>query len=453
MCLIRVNAVLPHRPIKPGLLKYFKNLNCYQFFNQNCEYRMIVKLRFSLLLAGSVLFLFTAGCGKQDRTDNVAQNKSGVAVSLTDKPLAVYQNELLEHAFETAAAIPVKPHIKDRARAQEKVIEVSLELDQPLRAQYLIERIDNWRRGTGYCDLAFYCARHGYTDEAQQYVSLAIQVSEAAEDWRRDQIRTQITNTYTWLGQTMQTDLFETSAGDTESGKVPGAKALIAGEDHFDKQMNALDALIAPGNFDIMENALKACARLFNRFYDDAGRRFLAEEKMKTSWDKLPIFKRVELLTELAGFALEHADQAKALELVNEAQLLMDSAQWRPEHRIPLISELIKLRFRSGDRQKARADADALLTFFDSQRDKIVNIYRAGTLRPLAETFQLMNDTATALAVYKRAIEEGVENPNSRPRAEDLSATCCSMALHSIEPDAELWTRILQIKEELGDPW
>lgn len=413
----------------------------------------MIKLKLFLLLAGSTLFLFTAGCGKQDRTDDVAQNKSGVAVSLTDKPLAVYQNELLDRAFETAAAIPVKPHIKDRSRAQEKVVEASLELDQPLRAQYLIERIDNWRRGAGYCDLALYCARHGYTSEVQQYLDLAVQISESAEDWRRDQIRIKIANTYIWLGQTIQTDRFETGVVDSESGKVDVTKATIASEDHFDEQMNALDALIVPGNFDIVENALKTCANLFNRFYDDAGRRFLAEEKMKSSWGKLPVFKRVELLTELAGFALDHTDQAKALELINEAQQFIDSAQWRPEHRIPLVSALIKLRFRAGDMQKARTDADAMLALFNSQRGKIVNIYRAGALRPLAEAYQSMGDTATALAVYKRAVDEGVENPNSRPRAEDLSAACCSMALHGVEPDAELWTRIRRINEALGDPW
>ncbi len=413
---------------------------------------MIVKLRFFILI-GSTLFLFTAGCGKQDRTDDVAQNNPGVVVSLTDKPLAVYQNELLNHAFETAAAIPVKPHIKDRSRAQEKVVETSLELDQPQRALSLIEKIDNWRRGSGYCDLAFYCARHGYTGEVQQYLNLAVEISESAEDWRRDQIRVKIANTYIWLGQTRQADQFETGIVDSESGKVAGVKAMIAGEDHFDEQMNALDVLIAPGNFDIVENALKAYTNLFNRFYDDAWRRSLAEEKMKTSWGKLPIFKRVELLTELAGFALDHTDQAKALELINEAQIFMDSAQWRPEHRIPMVSELVKLRFRAGDRQKARTDADALLALFDSQSDKIVNIYRAGTLRPLAEAYQSMGDTAAALAVYKRAVEEGVENPNSRPRAEDLSATCLSMALHGVEPDAELWTSIRQINDGLGDPW
>jgi len=414
---------------------------------------MMIKSKLFLLLAGSVLFLSSAGCGRQDGTEDVAQSESGSVASLTDRPLAVYQSELLEHAFETATAIPVKPYIKDRARAQEKVVAASLELDQPLRAQYLVERIDNWRRGSGYCDLALYCARRGYPEETQQYLNLAVQISEFAEDWRRDQIKVKIANTYAWLGQSMRSGQPGAGAGDTEWGKAAGVEAMDAGEDHFEGQMNALDALIAPGNFDVVENALKACANLFNRFYDDAGRRLLTEEKIKASWGKLPVFKRVELLTELAGFALDHTDRAKALELISEAQQFIDSVKWRPEHRIPLASELIRLRFRAGDGQQARNEADALLALFDAQRDAIVNIYRAGTLRPIAEAYQSMGDTETALAVYKRAVQEGVENPNSRPRAEDLSATCCSMALYGAMPDAELWNKIQQIKDSLGNPW
>ncbi len=414
---------------------------------------MIVKLRLLLLIVGSTLFLFTAGCGRQDRTDDATQDKSGMVGSLTDKPLAAYQNELLGLAFETASAIPVKPHIKDRSRAQEKVVTASLELDQPLRALRYIEKIDNWRRGAGYGDLAFYCARHGYTDEAQQYVNLAIQVSGYAEDWRRDHIRVKIANAYTVLGETQQADQYGKGLADAESGKVAGVMAMIAGEDDFDEQIRYLDALLMTGNFDIVENGLKACVNLFNRFYNDTDRRSLVEEKIKTSWGKMPIFMRVELLTELAGHALDHADQARALELIKETQLLIDGAQWRPEHRIPMTSELAKLRFRAGDQQKARSDADAMLTLFNSQRDMIVNIDRAGALLPLAEAYQSMGDTATALALYKRAVEEGVENPNSRPRAEDLSAACRSMALHGVEPDAELLTRILRINDGLGDPW
>ena len=55
----------------------------------------------------------------------------------------------------------------------------------------------------------------------------------------------------------------------------------------------------------------------------------MAEENIKTFWDKVPVFIRIGLLLDLAGFALEYSDQNKTLELVNEAQILLDDSQWR----------------------------------------------------------------------------------------------------------------------------
>jgi hypothetical protein len=162
---------------------------------------------------------------------------------------------------------------------------------------------------------------------------------------------------------------------------------------------------------------------------------------------------RVELLIALAGFALDHGDQGKALELVSEARAVLDGGRWRLEDRVALLATLAELRSRSGDAQRARADADAARSLFAAEREKIVNIYRARALRPLAEAYRAMDDVAAALTVYKQAVEEGVANPNSRPRAEDLSATCTSLAVHGVEPDAELWTRIRQICAGLGQPW
>jgi hypothetical protein len=156
---------------------------------------------------------------------------------------------------------------------------------------------------------------------------------------------------------------------------------------------------------------------------------------------------------EMTASALDHADQVTALSLVNEAQALVDAYAWPLEHRIPMTAKLIALRFRAGDEQRARSDADDLRSLFDTEGKKIVNIYRAGALRPLAETYQVMGETAVTLAVYKQAVEAGVENPNSRPRAEDLAATCCSLAVHAVEPDAELMARIREIRAGLGDPW
>lgn len=82
-----------------------------------------------------------------------------------------------------------------------------------------------------------------------------------------------------------------------------------------------------------------------------------------------------------------------------------------------------------------------------------MDIYRAGALRPVAEAYQSMGDATGALATSKRVVEEGVANPNSRPRADDVCATCVSMAVHGIGPDAELLARLEQIINELGTPW
>lgn len=420
---------------------------------ENTLISMIITLKIILLLFGSFLYLFTAGCVKQDKTDGVVQDKSGAIGSLTDKPLAVYQKELLALAFQMASEIPTDPNIKDRSRAQEKVVAAALVLDQPKQAAGFIEKIDNWRRGTCYGDLALYCVSRGYTGEARQYVERAIPVPGVAQDWHKEQIMAKIAAVYTLLGEHALAEQYEKTIANSERGKVAKVKATSIGNDSFSEQVHNLDALIATGKFDVVEDALKVYANLFNRYYTDAERRSLVEEKMKTSWSTLPIFKRVELLSLLAGFALDHSDQAKALALVNEARGFIDNARWPPEYRISLISKLIKLQFRAGDTQKAKTDADALLAFFDLQRDKIVNIYRAEPLRLLAEAYQSMGNMAAALVIYKRAVEEGIENPNSRPRAEDLSATSLSMALHRVEPDAELWTRMRQINKGLRDPW
>ncbi len=399
-----------------------------------------------LLSAGAVLFLGTATVG-----------------AIGDKPLAGFQRELLDLAFQTATALPVEPHIKNRSRAQEAVVATCLELDQSRRALEYAERIDNWRRGAAYADIAFYSAQHGDVSGARHCLDLARRISERVEDeavedasaqrWRTDRIRATIARTYLSLGQPEQAAQFEAGVAQSEAGEVEALKVARTDAEAFDEQLAALDSVVATGDFDQVRNALDSYAELYDRSYASEDRRAQVEAKIKAAWKKLPIMVHVELLMELSGYALDHEDRAKALALVEEAELLVNGSRWSPEDQLPVIARMAILRYRAGDEGKARSEADAALAMFDAARDRIVNIYRAGTLRPLAEAYRSMGDTAAALTVYKRAVEEGVENPNSRPRAEDLSATCCSMALHAVEPDAELWARLREVFEGLGQPW
>ncbi len=394
------------------------------------------------------------------KTDGLKSDRIG---SLEDEPLAAFRADLLELASKAAAKLPAKPHIKSRSRAQEKVVVTCLELEQPRRAAGYIEGIDNWRRGLDYADLAFYCAQRGDTTDVQHYLDLAQRISAVVEDegtdeegsqgWRRDRIRSAIARTYAWVGNLEKAAEFEDGVADSEIGRVAAVMAMQAGEDDFERQIASLDHVAKTGNFDQLRNALEVCAQLFNRFYDDAERRGACEALVEASWSKLPLQVRIELLMKMSGFAVEHGDRTKALALLNDAQVMLEGYPWSPEHRIPLMTQLATARHGAGDTEHARQQAQTALGVFDAERTAILGVDRAGTLRCIAETYQALGDTATALKVYKRAVEEGAQNVNSRPRAEDLTATCCSMARHGVEPDAELKARLVAISDKLGDPW
>jgi tetratricopeptide (TPR) repeat protein len=412
-------------------------------------------IRFVAALAGSLLLVsWLCGCDKK-ANDAAAIQPLRTTSFLSDQAMTAYQTQLLDLAFDTASAIPVHPHLKDRCKAQEAVVDACLKLDQPRRALGYIERIDDWRRGLAYADLALYGVRHGAVDESQYYLQLAGQIAETGnlETWRSDTIKARIAQTYAWMGNQQQAETMEAGLETPESGKVAGIEAMLSEPDSFEDQVTRLDRLIASGHFDTIRNALEANIRLLSRFYADPKRRSILKEKILASLAFLPALVRIELLMSLVEISLDNHDPAKALEFVTQSHQLLDSAQWRPEHRVALMAQLAVLRFRAGDQNTAITERGAALAFYETNRSSIVNIYRATALRRLAEAYQSMGDTDRSRSVYQLAVEEGMDNPNSRPRAEDLSATCCSMALSAVEPDAKLWKRLRQIHDGLGAPW
>ncbi len=424
----------------------------YAEWSQRLTYKAVLDCCF-VILAVFVLFLLNCSGESQSLKSTGTEQKSVRKEETADQPLADYRFQLLDLAFDTASAIPLQPHHKDRSRAQEAVVTASLKLDQPMRSIGYIEQIEDWRRGSCYADLGFYYAQHGDVEAMRHCLQKAEEIAEEAEDWRKDRIRAKLAQAHAWLGEYEKAEEFEADVVDSEAGKAASIRAMVGEEESFDEQIKNLDAGIALDNFDITKNALETYTQLYNRFYGDENRRSLIEEKIRSAWHSIPIFIRIELLMQLSEFSLEHTDKNKALALVNETQMLLEEYQWKPEHRISLAARLASLRFRAGNKQKAKSDADEMLAHFQARKESIVNIWRAGALRPLAQAYQEMGDVKAALAVYKIAVEEGVENPNSRPRAEDLSATCREMALHGIEPDNELWNRLHDIREGLGDPW
>jgi hypothetical protein len=193
--------------------------------------------------------------------------------------------------------------------------------------------------------------------------------------------------------------------------------------------------------------------RLDDRFYAAVELRERAERAVTGGWAKLPAQVRIDLTIGLAENALAHDDAGRARKLLVDARDLLASVPWTPEDEVASRARLAAVRHRAGEAAEARADAGAALALYDAKRAGIVDVFRAGALRPVAECYATLGDLAKARDVYARAVEEGVANPNSRPRADDLAATACSLAVHGVEPSPELRQRLLAIRDGLGNPW
>ncbi len=381
-------------------------------------------------------------------------------VPVQDAQLAEYQQELLTLAFEAASAMPLDPHIKNRSRAQEQVVLACFELDLPNRALEYVGGIDNWRRGAGYADYALYCVRHGEHKAAERYLELALEVASWPEEeikqaWRRDRIRAKVAGVWAMLGDYERADEIEGSISEnSELGKADTYRAMVVEEEELAELRARVDRVAQTGDMDQVRNALDACAELFGRFYEHEELSAWAENRIRSASAKLPFEIRMEALCGLAERALEHGAAPHALALADEALGLFEDVAWSPEHSVAWRARLARLRFEAGaDRADVRAQIDAALAEYDAERERIVDIFRGGVLRPVAEAYHALGARELALKVYKRVLEESLVNPNSRPRVDDLVATCCSLVARGVEPDDSLMDRLRKIRTGLAAPW
>ncbi len=384
---------------------------------------------------------------------------STVEPALSNAPLEPFQAELLGIAFDAASAQPAQPHLKSRSLAQEKVVATCLELKQTQSASVLADKIDNWRRGSAYADLALHCLESGDRGpHIQRFLDLALAEAEAPESeigqsWRRDRIKAKIAQAKLVLGETELAAMYSQGLEPAEAGRVAAFESGLMPEERFEGLLSVLDHGVQAGNFDVTLYALETVKQLYRRFYADAERRELLEQKLESYWKKAPFALRIDALLAFAETSLDHGDTERGRATLNRTLETAAQAVWRAADYAPVMSRAAKNFHRLGDSSSAARCLSDAFEKYESEREQIWNFERATVLRPLAEGQAAVGDRSGALATYRRAIEEGAENPNARPRAEDLAATCCSMARAAVEPDAELFARIREIRTGLVDPW
>ena len=394
----------------------------------------------------SIVVCWAGGC--------LSEKRDVASVVFEDAAIEAYRTDLIELAFSAASAMPLEPHVKSRSQAQAAVVQACLDLEQPQRAAAYADDIKNWRQGDAYGKLAQYGAERGAQAKAMEFIDAAIEIAEQQDGWRRDRVRVKVAQAYILLGKDDAAASLEGVLEErAESGKTARAQAILCKDDEFDAQVAVLDHSLVRDDIDNVKNLLAAYTQLYIRFYENDSRRAELEGKIKGAWKILPIFLRLDLLDKMTQAALDHHDTAHALTLTREAKTIVDEAVWPPSAKITVDAKLAVRFYQAGDPQTAQTLIKSAERLFNKNRKKIVNIDRAEALVAIAEAYQGMGQTSESLATYKRAVSAGVENPNSRPRAEDLSATCCSMARQGVAPDAALWRAIRETQQALGDSW
>lgn len=421
-------------------------------------------LLLSITVTNALLAMTPAERETESQSDDLVLTKDTPALvaalkaELKDQPMASIHQQLLEYAFETATLIPIDPHIKSRSLAQEKVLTSALEAGQPVFVLDRVKQIKNWRFAAMLGSVGSKAAQQEVKrDIIEPVLMIASDVSKDPNvgDWRRGVIRTRIGEAYAWLQVEDLAEAFQSGAEAHEAGLVSVVRAGRCTEDTYVNVRRQLDNMATSERFEVVYNALQGYVALVDKFYPLQERRVELVAMSQAAWVKIrmPIFLRLNIMLSLVEVALEHKDQAQALEWMDQAQVIFDGAQWSPELAIQYRGRMSGLRYLCGKQEEARNYAEDTLKMFDIQYKAILNIHLCRTLLPLAKAYQIMGDASMAEKVFAKAYQESLVNPNSRPRAESLSELACAMVESGFEPSSDLWQAMQTAKAELKDPW
>ncbi|MEM9379711.1 MAG: hypothetical protein AAGB93_07140 [Planctomycetota bacterium] len=367
--------------------------------------------------------------------------------------------ELLRIAYDAASKMPHRPHVKTRSRLQGEAIEALLEVEggAALVPEWA-DGIDDWRRGVAYGMLATHYAKAGDGDRAREYLAVA-EAQEAAatgddvQGWHRDTIKLHVATTYLAFGDEGRVNAIHATLGEVESGKLSAIRAESVPTGAVDANVERLLEAIPGASSDQVHFALLSIAHFCGIVYDDTERRSELETAIRESWNPVTFGARVEILAVLARQHIAAGESAKAIGLIDELDGYLDGFRMRAEDEVEFVADIAKMRAQAGDIPNGVATADSALVRFESSRDSIADVFRGEALRPLAEAYVALGESATANDVYERAMAEAVVNPNSRPRATDLVRTCASIVRSGHAPSDSLLETLRSTQKDLGAPW
>ncbi|MDF7823130.1 hypothetical protein P4B35_03840 [Pontiellaceae bacterium B12227] len=381
--------------------------------------------------------------------------------------------KLLNLTFSGVSKLPLDPHIKNRSRLQLKLTECALAQGEADLALEYAEQIENWQRLVAFNLIAqFYIdsdqpglgdplIRRVENDLLQNaaYHDPALIVKpnnalmESLTDWRLEKVQAQLIDLQVQRGAIADFEDLENRVGDAEAARLRSAVAVQQAHDDFDSAIIALDIICANPNIEVVNSGILGLLNLYRDNKTHPERREQIAPRIESALPKLPVVWQFEVLMMYAAIYLDEARFSEAQRLLIRVDSMLSGIDYQPRYIIPIRCRLAAALHEAGLKETAWQQITDQLALYESKRDWIVNIDRAGLLCAVAEANFICGDEKQAEQLWIRAVSEGLVNPNSRPRAEALCDITCSVLSVNPNPGVLLFRELEEMNNQLGNPW
>lgn len=374
------------------------------------------------------------------------------AESVAQSPESAPATKALDYAFRFASAIDPDP--KDKARAQQMVVQAYAEVGELDQAIRYAGKIDGWRRGVAYADLATLLALEGEPQRARELIKQAEEVRRTIDDWQNPRIAAHVAGALAVLGDVEPAETISSSvaAGDPRqyAGRAAATAATaLAADGRFDEALERLAAFEGERDIEVSWWRTSGYLAIAKTATLSRDQRRQALDAARRSADAVPGGKRIDALQQIAdGYAEQGASEA-AIEALETAAVLLDGVSDEMPMKVPLEAMLGRAMARVGETDRAIELLEAALTGVPRN----MPIEQPAIYATIASGYLAAGDEKRSRQIYDKALGTAEGLVNARPRALAVVSIGISMGRDGINLDAATLQRLDKLYRGLTAPW
>ncbi len=364
----------------------------------------------------------------------------------TKQPVRI---EPLEIAFDFATAIHADKN--DQIMMQEKVVQDLVELRLLDLAIEKADKIDGWRQGTAYADIAVELARQGKKDQARELITKAEAVMNRTLGWQKPRIGAHIGRAEAAIGNIEKSQRIGFSLPPEEGPKsLAAAAAALANRGEFDGAMKTLERVEESKFF---ENQMA----VVNGYIEIARHPSLADKPeqrkqallaaVRTS-SQVPALRQVEVANLVVNDLIEINEPDEARRVLDKVAAAL-TPDVNPYYRAPALAQMTRSWMKLGERDRA---LKALATAEENWH-LVITIDVPETYAAIAAAYLVAEEPAKAKEYLNKAMTSAESLVNARPRAMAVVNTCRWMGRYGMELDKATRERLQKLRDGLTDPW